>query len=584
MKHKSIFFLFIIGCITNLSAATWNLGGGRIYFDNSLTQWNDEHIMLLVGKDNYTAVYEFTQNGSEIYCTLPSGWSDATYMAVIGASDTWGTGNFGPDNRKVAPHYTGRYTAGLTSSAGQWYKLTPSGKENNSTLSLTWLGDNNPQITFSSEDKNHCYTMNAKESSVTFLYSTSDKRFNRSRSSIREVYVCGSFTEWNMTKTGYRMNNYSDDGCFFLTLPFDSLAKIGNSGQPEFCFHVHLSDDGWSTEHHNASWGANFDKRYLFIANGENMVVAMPCDDIDEIYSRCEYAQYVPSLSQWDLTDVNKQLQLANFRCVPGTKYLYRSYHPFDPSHQQYDTEERRLYYVAKAAANVGIQCDIALSGDKTLNAGKTYSCGGKTYTITIPEYYKSIIANKNVLYVGTKNGHTPEYNDAIYHSDSPRFAEWIQEVVEFILDDKHPVPFEIHCAIGADRTGAFCATIAALCDAPWEDVAHDYESTSQMRIQEYRHRNTIRYCIRHLCGVDPATDANYNEAVKQHFIQGGYLTADQIADLKAKLNPASPTGIEAERLIGGKADGKTLKLLRNGNIYLINGGRIYNATGAELR
>ena len=57
------------------------------------------------------------------------------------------------------------------------------------------------------------------------------------------------------------------------------------------------------------------------------------------------------------------------------------------------------------------------------------------------------------------------------------------------------------------------------------------------MHVNEYRHRNCIRYCLRHMCGIDPATDPSFNEAVKQHFIDGGWLTAAQIDALKHKLN-----------------------------------------------
>ncbi len=52
------------------------------------------------------------------------------------------------------------------------------------------------------------------------------------------------------------------------------------------------------------------------------------------------------------------------------------------------------------------------------------------------------------------------------------------------------------------------------------------------------------------------------------------------LLEVEAKV----PTSIQADRLNGGEAEGKTLKLLRNGNIYLINGGRVYNATGVQLR
>ncbi|MCQ2313165.1 MAG: hypothetical protein MJZ84_06950 [Paludibacteraceae bacterium] len=53
---------------------------------------------------------------------------------------------------------------------------------------------------------------------------------------------------------------------------------------------------------------------------------------------------------------------------------------------------------------------------------------------------------------------------------------------------------------------------------------------------------------------------------------------------LLLEVEAKAPTSME--NVDGGKwnVDGKTLKLLRNGNIYLINAGRVYNATGAELR
>lgn len=535
---KKVFSLWLVVITASMSfAGSWSLSGGRIYFDNSLTQWQDTSIMLVVGKDDYSSVYEFTQDADGIYCTLPSGWSDATYMAVIGGNNVWGSGSFGYDNCKNATHYSATYTAGLTSASGKWFRFVPQSKDNGCTLKLEYIGDNKPIVTFSTEEKNRCYAMNAKDSTITFIYSTSSKRFNKDRGQIREIWVYGSITEWSQTMEGYRLNHYSDDGCFYETMPFSSIVRVGNSGQPEFIFNVHKSDGGWEQTHHNSSWGENFDKRYLFISNGENMVVAMPDDDINEIYSRCQYAQYVQPLSEWDLTSTADQIRLSNFRRVPGTKNLYRSYHPFDPSRERYDTEERRLHYVDKAAERAGIQCDLALSGDETKNVGKKYTCGGKEYTITIPNYYQNIITNDNVLYVGTKNGHTPDFKYALYRSDTPRFAEWIKEIVEFVLDENHPIPFQTHCAIGADRTGAFSETLAALCDASWEELYHDYECTSEMRIQEYRHRNATRYCIRHLCGVDPAKDPTFNEAVKRHFIEGGYLTAEQIAQFKAKMN-----------------------------------------------
>ena len=153
---------------------------------------------------------------------------------------------------------------------------------------------------------------------------------------------------------------------------------------------------------------------------------------------------------------------------------------------------------------------------------------------------------------------------------------------MEFIIDDAHPVPFQIHCALGADRTGAFCATIASLCDANWEDISYDYYRTSELRVEEYRHPNTIRYCLRHMCGVDPATDPTFNEAVKQHFIQGGWLTAQQIEALKDKLNPSEGPATDIEAVSGQPSEVR--KVMIDGILYIVKDGKMYDARGARVQ
>lgn len=585
MKKISLILVTLITCSWQMFAA-WSFSGGCMYFDNSQTKWNDGCIMLIIGKSSYSSVYAMTEDPTTAerwMCDLPSsGWSDAEYMAVISGSKMWNSGDWGAANITNAAHYSKEYTAGLTSTAGQGFLFTPQSTENGCTIKLSYLGTGYDGIKFADTEKNNCYKLDAENERITFIFSTSAKRFNISKSDISKVYVYGSVSAWNNADDAYRLTGYSSDGCFFRTFPFSAIERPGNSGQPEFLFHVFKKDGTDYTVRSHSSWEGGIDYRLVFINNGENMVVAMPGDDIDEIYERCQYAKYVKPLAEWNLTDSMEQARISNFRRVPGTKHLYRSYHPYDPSREQYDTEERRLYYVQQFAEQFGIRCDIALSGNRTSRAGQTYTCGGKTYTITIPAYYQTIIETNNVLYVGTGNGHTPDFNHAIFYSDGERFAQWIQEVVEFIIDDAHPGPFQIHCALGADRTGAFCETIGALCDAKWEDLSQDYFRTSELRVQEYRHPNTIRYSLRHLCGVDPAAGTDFNEAVKQHFIQGGWLTAEQIAQLKQKLNKdyeQTPTAVERTEVQTQKAG----KYLIDGKLQICTAeGLIYNAQGVR--
>ena len=578
---KRIYFFVVTVLMTTQLFAAWSFTGGCMYFDNSQTQWNDGTVMLIIGKSTYSSVYPMMPDPTTAerwMCDLPSsGWSDAEYMAVISSSTSWNSGNFGPDNLINASHYSAAYTAGLSCTAGQGFLFSPQSATNGCTLKLTYLGTGYDGITFSATEKNNCFKIDEANQQVTFIFSTSSKRFNIAKSDVSKVYVYGSLSVWDKADEGYRLSNYSSDGCFYRTLPFKDVERVGNCGQVEFLFHVVKSDQSEYDVRSHSSWEGGIDSRLVF---DNKMLLPMPGDDWDEIAARWQYAKYVKPLAEWNLTDSMEQARISNFRRVPGTKHLYRSYHPFDPARAQYDTEVKRLQYVRQFAEQFGIQCDIALSGDMTSHAGNTYSCGGKTYTISIPDYYQSIIANNNVLYVGTKNGHTPSFNHAIYYSDEERFAQWIQEVVEFIIDDAHPGPFQIHCALGADRTGAFSETIGALCDANWEDLSYDYYRTSELRIEEYRHPNTIRYCLRHMCGVDPATDPSFNEAVKQHFIQGGWLTADQIAALKAKLNYSDdPTA-----LINPMSDQSTHKIMKNGMLYIERNGETYSITGQKLR
>ena len=577
-------YLFVVALLMTTSLfAAWSFSGGCMYFDNSQTQWKDGSIMLIIGKSTYSSVYSMMADPTtpnRWMCDLPSsGWSDAEYMAVISASKSWKSGNFGPDNLVNAKHYSAAYTAGLSTTSGQGFLFTPQSAGNGCNLTLSYLGTGYNGVSFSATEKNNCYKIDTLNQQVTFIFSTSSKRFNIAKSDVNKVYTYGSLSVWDKEDEGYRLTNYSSDGCFYRTVSFSEVERVGNCGLVEFLFHVVKTDGSSYDVRSHSSWEGGIDSRLVF---DNKMVLSMPWDDMNEIAQRWEYARYVKPLAEWNLTDSMEQARISNFRRVPGTQHLYRSYHPFDPTRAKYDTEVQRLNYVRHFAEQFGIQSDIALSGDMTSHAGSTYSCGGNTYTITIPAYYQSIIANNNVLYVGTQNGHTPDFNNAIYYSDGERFAQWIKETVEFIIDDAHPVPFQIHCALGADRTGAFCATIASLCDANWEDISYDYYRTSELRVEEYRHPNTIRYCLRHMCGVDPATDPSFNEAVKQHFIQGGWLTAEQIAALKAKLNSQDkPTAIEYQ--ITDDPLSGTKKVIKNGVLYIERNGKIFDARGSRV-
>lgn len=579
--RSTLLLLMLTGISMSTWAGDWSFAGGHIYFDNSLTQWQDEHIYLVIGKSTYTSVYPMQPSSEENHyvCALPhQGWGDADYMAVIG-HHSWNSGNYGSDQLKNATHYTALYTGGLTSKAEQGFLLTPASAENGATLKLDWLG-NNYGVSFSDTEKNNCQKLDAEHRTVTIIFSTSSKRFNKPASEISKVYTYGSISMWNDQDEDYRLYDLSTDGCLYRTFTYEQLARLGNSGQPEFLFHVFLTDGSSYKCRSHSSWTGGIDSRLVFVNNGENMMVLMPGDDLDELAARKAAAQYIKPLSEFNLLDSAEVAHLTNFRRVPATKHLYRSYHPYKPDRAKYDTEHERMLRLAELGAKYGIQSDIALSGNETGKAGTGYTCGEQNYTIAIPEYYQSIIANDNVLYVGTANGHTPDYNHAVYETNGERFAEWIQEVVRFI--NSHPAPFQIHCSLGADRTGAFSATLAALCGATWEQIAADYHETSNLQIQEYRHPNCVRYELYLLTGQQPEDCANLSQAVADHFINGGYLTQAEIDTCVKKLTGEdSPTDARVE---SNNDIIRPTKRWQNGHLVILRGNRVYDVCGSVVK
>ena len=600
----------------------FSLVGGRVYLDNSLAGWDDECIYLVVGNESESLCVRFLPDTlGRLTCPVPYVKEDITYAAVIGNSH-YSSGSWGPSNLSNANHYSAVYSEGWQSGVHDGWQITLGAADNGCPLTLTPL-DGDYGETFSTTEKNNCYRLNDDLRQITFIFSTSRTRFVISPLNVKKLYVYGSISNWSQSDADYRMPGFSADGCFYVTLPYSAIERTGNGGQPEFLFNVyHINGNSYVTQ----SWPtlAEGCEDYLtFCSNGWKQIVAFNDDDVEDLAQRKETALYIRPLSDFDLTDPMDQERISNFRRVPGTQFLFRSYHPYHSSRSSYDTERARLEWVATLAADEGINCDIALSGNLESEDGNaTYTVSGTTYTTTIPDYYREIINNHRVLYVGRQNGHTPSYDHALYYTDQSRFAEWIQEIVRFINDDDHPVPFQIHCHLGADRTGVFSGVFAAMCGASWDDIAADYNRTSDMQISEYRHSNQLRYALYLLTGFDPlilpsgpdaaptvytattlddaiASHTAYSggkalyhypaigtplptlqDAVAAHFVEGGYLEGSEIEMCVAKLRgeQLDPTGvidIQSEE----KAS-SVRKLLKDGRILIIRDGVTYDVWG----
>ena len=392
-------------------------------------------------------------------------------------------------------------------------------------------------------DKRRCFMEDTEARTITFLFCLDDGYWS---DNVSTAYVRGSFNNWK--DVDYcKMSYDKESNCWYVTLTYEQVNIPGNSGQPEYKFVINGNYKGapsWLTD------------GYVFMTSDQNMIVVFATDDLELIKQNSARAGYIRPLSDFNLDDPVDQAAISNFRCVPGTTRLFRSYHPYKSSrgdNKGVDTEYWRLYYVAKLATAAGIKSDICLS-DNDENTLTTYTTNGQTYQETIPEYYQSIIDNNHVLYVNANNK-VPSYSYVYTKPTSKYFGDWVKQIVEFINNDDTPAPFQIHCRLGTDRTGVFCAVLAALCGADWDAITADYQATNNMQIREFRDWHLLAYTFRQLLNVyDVSTVTDLKGALSEYFISNGYLTQSQIDKLAAKLNGESYVTYNVEVPEGTKA------------------------------
>ena len=112
--------------------------GGYVYFLKPST-WTESKVMMFIGHDSYTSVYEMTKvsNTDNLYrYTMPS-WGGATYVAFANAGSVWGSGNWGPNNRTNAPHYTNVYN-NYGFNNGSYYVVVPASTSNNANITINY--------------------------------------------------------------------------------------------------------------------------------------------------------------------------------------------------------------------------------------------------------------------------------------------------------------------------------------------------------------------------------------------------------------------------------------------------------------
>ncbi len=371
----------------------------------------------------------------------------------------------------------------------------------------------------SAEDRAKCFSDNADEQTVTFIFDNNLWKV----SGITKLEVRGSFNSWK-SNSNYAMTYDSDGDVWYVTVPYESVKIPGNSGQPEFKFVSNGSN--------YLSGGSKsfIPEGYIFLNGDKNNIVVFNDDDFETIKANSKTANVLKKVSDFDLTTEVGQQEISNFRLVPGTVEVFRSYHPYKFSKTSNATEPVRLQYVTELAVANNILADVCLSEDESSNL-KSYTIGGTKYTETIPEYYQKIIDKGDVLYVGAGST-VPSYNAVYYNSDNEQFGLWVKEIVQF-LGSGH-VPSLIHCRLGTDRTGTFCAIIAAMCGATWQEIAADYQLTNRMGIQEFRDYHLLQYSLQKMLGVSDISQVeNLHGAVTDYFVDNGYITEHEAYELR---------------------------------------------------
>lgn len=370
-------------------------------------------------------------------------------------------------------------------------------------------------LSITEEHLKKCFIDDPEKERFVVLFS--EKLYGKKVSSVKAYFNKG-INDHDGAYAGEHISMARDKrGFFYGSVSYDDVQQTNQSGQPSYNFKV----DGQIIEPPDfVDTGYIYQKFAGSTPLKKFLVLIYSSQDEKEITNRFSNEKKCLTLADFDLSTEKGQKQIANFRLVPGTTNLFRSYHPYgDDKANISDTSKKRMEYVALLSEKAGIKSDINLSDEKVTSV-----------TYKMPEYYQKIIDSKKVLYM-TDCGYDVCYSG----TDSKKFGNGIKKIVEFI--NRTEGPYQIHCRIGTDRTGVICAVLSLLCGASWKEAEEDYCASSGMGIYEYRGPGAIKYAIQHLLGDRKLEEIpDLQKAVKDYFTQNGYLAKEQIAEMINRL------------------------------------------------
>ena len=177
-----------------------------------------------------------------------------------------------------------------------------------------------------------------------------------------KVFVEGSFNGWlKGMDNKWMLSPIKNDSLQILELPYSDVAAPGNCGFPEFRFYI-IHEENLKVEELSSQTNcAGF-------RSGSNTVLLRIQDNPDEVVSAQKAMQTKKPLADFNIRNPKHAAALSNVRQVPGTKMLWRGYHPYKISRSNLDTERTRLELVKKLLKANNIKSIICLSGAESPN------------------------------------------------------------------------------------------------------------------------------------------------------------------------------------------------------------------------
>lgn len=153
--------------------------------------------------------------------------------------------------------------------------------------------------------------------------------------------------------------------------------------------------------------------------------------------------------------------------------------------------------------------------------------------------YYKSILDAGNVLHMTFTNAkgekEVMQYK-YIYQADynEKYLNDALQCIIDFVKED-HPAPYGIHCRLGNDRTGYYCAVISGLCGASWAEIAEDYQKSNYTYLGEYRDQRLLKQVFEKQFNITDIT--NYTGEQLKAAMYTYYTTNSELQITQADLD-----------------------------------------------